>query len=217
MMDAIRSRMSSIEYDPKSSPLGRGAFGVVYPGQRRARADGRWQWCEADVAVKVIAQTKNSPPLKNLQAEIELMCSVRHPAVLSAFSWDHRPVGDDPTPCHIIVTRRLPTSLDKVLAQERKGLSPPKWDATRKSIVALGMAAGMAYLHTKKPNPILHRDLKPENVLLDDNLEPIICDFGLSRTIDAQDLYARTLNIGTPAYMAPEMLGVGSEYVDDFR
>jgi serine/threonine protein kinase len=63
----------------------------------------------------------------------------------------------------------------------------------------------MAYLHTKKPNAILHRDLKPANVLLDDALHPVIGDFGMSTSVNAEDLCARTVGVGTEMYMAPEL------------
>jgi serine/threonine protein kinase len=43
------------------------------------------------------------------------------------------------------------------------------------------MLAGLRHLHTQK---IIHRDIKPENFLLDDNLVPKLCDFGLARNYE---------------------------------
>jgi serine/threonine protein kinase len=58
----------------------------------------------------------------------------------------------------------------------------------------------MAYLHSKQ---IIHRDLKPENVFLDDNWEPVIADFGLSKfwagNVDG------TAGLGSALFMAPEI------------
>jgi serine/threonine protein kinase len=115
----------------------------------------------------------------------------------------------------VFVTRRLHTSLNKVFEQARKGDPHPKWDPTRKSIIAVGIAAAMAYLHTKPQKPIIHRDLKPANILLNEDLEPVICDFGLSRTIDPVELFARTLDVGTSPYMAPEVMPSGNFSADE--
>lgn len=76
-----------------------------------------------------------------------------------------------------------------------------KLTPTDKSRIAYAVASGMNYLHE---SGIMHRDLKSPNVLLDGNLLPKICDFGLSRT---QKLASSlTKAVGTPQWMAPELI-----------
>ena len=61
---------------------------------------------------------------------------------------------------------------------------------------------GLQYLH--KMN-IVHRDLKPENILIKNNINAKICDFGLSKILDNDKQYMKTI-CGTPLYMAPEII-----------
>ena len=68
--------------------------------------------------------------------------------------------------------------------------------------ICYDIAKGMSYLHSKN---VVHRDLKPENILIDDRGNVKLCDFGLSR-LTTNDV-EMTQQVGTPAYMAPEMAG----------
>ena len=64
------------------------------------------------------------------------------------------------------------------------------------------VARGIAYAHSKG---ILHRDLQPGNILLDENGEPMVSDFGLAKWLDQTSDLTRTLEtLGTPGYIAPE-------------
>jgi serine/threonine-protein kinase len=72
--------------------------------------------------------------------------------------------------------------------------------------VGAGVAAALAAVHAAG---VVHRDVKPENVLLDDSV-PRLTDFGISRLAAETDLGRRSLMVGTPQYMAPE-LGSGQE------
>jgi serine/threonine protein kinase len=55
-----------------------------------------------------------------------------------------------------------------------------------------GIARGILYLHEYSRLKVIHRDLKPSNILLDDNMNPKISDFGLARTFCGDQVEART-------------------------
>jgi len=67
--------------------------------------------------------------------------------------------------------------------------------------LALGVARGVEFLHSRG---VVHRDLKPDNVLLTENNEAKLCDFGISRMV--HDRSGMTTAVGTPLLMAPELV-----------
>jgi serine/threonine protein kinase len=92
-------------------------------------------------------------------------------------------------------------NLHSLLERKKSGDNTPELCPTNIMKIIFGIAATMAQIHKHK---IIHRDLKPENVFLDDNCEPLVADFGLSRT--SQPTAARfSVGIGSPMFMAPEI------------
>ncbi|CAN6300514.1 unnamed protein product [Urochloa humidicola] len=73
--------------------------------------------------------------------------------------------------------------------------------------IALGVAKGLAYLHHECLEWVIHCDVKPENILLDQNLEPKIADFGLTKLLNRGGNNQNVSRVrGTVGYMAPEWI-----------
>lgn len=88
---------------------------------------------------------------------------------------------------------------------------------TRKR-VALGTARGLEYLHEHCSPKIIHRDVKAANVLLDEDFEAVVGDFGLAKLVDVRKTSVTTQVRGTMGHIAPEYLSTGksSEKTDVF-
>uniref|UniRef100_A0A2N9I8J8 Receptor-like serine/threonine-protein kinase n=1 Tax=Fagus sylvatica TaxID=28930 RepID=A0A2N9I8J8_FAGSY len=78
--------------------------------------------------------------------------------------------------------------------------------------IALGTARGLAYLHSECEHRIIHCDVKPENILLHDNLQVKISDFGLSKLLNPDQSALFTTMRGTRGYLAPEWLTSSAIY-----
>ncbi|RYQ84779.1 hypothetical protein Ahy_B10g104261 isoform B [Arachis hypogaea] len=71
--------------------------------------------------------------------------------------------------------------------------------------IAIGAARGLAFLHHNCIPHIIHRDMKSSNVLLDENLEARVSDFGMARLMSAMDTHLSVSTLaGTPGYVPPE-------------
>ena len=167
--------------------LGAGTFGEV----QAATLNG------TPVAVKKLHRHRlDEANLRAFKAECEMQLSLRHPNLIQLLggAWSLHDVNV----CMVLELCEKGTMQDLLRSRHGAALSWPK----HKLNIALGVARGMAYLHGQSP-PVLHRDLKPENVLVDDAYNAKIADFGLSREVDL----TRTMEkVGTPLFMAPEML-----------
>ncbi|KAL3631895.1 Proline-rich receptor-like protein kinase perk1 [Castilleja foliolosa] len=165
--------------------LGQGGFGYVHKG---VLSDGKV------VAIKQL-KVGSSQGEREFQAEVETISRVNHKHLVSLFG--HCISGIQRLLVYEYVSNR---TLESHL--HGKGRPPVSW-ATRMKI-ALGSAKGLAYLHEDCQPKIIHRDIKSSNILLDENFEAKVADFGLARLYSETDTHVSTRVMGTFGYLAPE-------------
>ncbi|KAJ8528680.1 hypothetical protein ON010_g14649 [Phytophthora cinnamomi] len=169
-------------------------------------ASGEVWVCEYNgqkVAAKRLLQTKDQKA-ENVQAfaeEIRLSASLVHPHIVEFVGVAWNSLNN-----LVMVLEFFPKgNLQNYLQKHGDLLS---W-ARDKIHMAIGVAQALEYLHARTP-PLIHRDLKSNNVMLTDQLEPKLIDFGVSR--DTIDL-TMTAGVGTPYWTAPEILE-GKRYTE---
>jgi predicted Ser/Thr protein kinase len=164
--------------------LGEGGMGVVHLARD---PQGR------PVAIKVLhaAATEGDNARLRLAREVETMRRVRSPFVAEVLDADV--TGEFP----YIVTRYVPgTTLDEMVHIR----GPLSGSGLRR--LAYGTAEALAAIHAAG---VVHRDLKPGNVMLSDD-RPVVIDFGIAQLGDATRLTETGLVMGTPGYLAPEVI-----------
>ncbi|KAK8835520.1 hypothetical protein M9Y10_044362 [Tritrichomonas musculus] len=143
-----------------------------------------------------------------LLRESIILYKLDHPSIIKFKGINFRSFTDSSIFQPTIITEFMPHgSLKDNLNKEKRSMSDLEWNATKKYIMLIGVSDAMRYLHS---HGIIHRDLKPENILVDSDYYPRVCDFGLSRCfsgpLSKSMKLTMTGQIGTPLYMAPELL-----------
>ncbi|XP_054783641.1 G-type lectin S-receptor-like serine/threonine-protein kinase CES101 isoform X2 [Prosopis cineraria] len=184
-----------------SNKLGEGGFGPVYKG---TLTDGQ------EVAIKRLSKSSGQG-LTEFKNEAKLMAKLQHTNLVRLLGFciqrDER----------ILVYEYMSNkSLDFYLfdASRRNVLD---WEK-RFSIIE-GIAQGLLYLHKYSRLKVIHRDLKASNILLDEEMNPKISDFGMARIFGLRESEENTNRVvGTRGYMAPEYAinGVVSIKIDIF-
>jgi serine/threonine protein kinase len=171
--------------------VGSGTFGTVYSASHNTSREV--------VAIKCIKEKMHGEELqKAFIREVETLARNQHPATLQLLGFSIIPDTRfrEEGPILILPFMKNGTLNDIIDANGTESTF------TVKSKCVFGIACGMAALHS---TDTIHRDLKPENVFLDENYDPVIADFGMSRICGKSDL-VRTLDPqGSPFYIAPEI------------
>ncbi|CAJ1960711.1 unnamed protein product [Sphenostylis stenocarpa] len=166
--------------------LGEGGFGDVYKGTLK---NGKI------VAVKKLVFGKSSKMEDDFEGEVKLISNVHHRNLVRLLGCCSK--GQE----RILVYEYMAnSSLDKFLFGNKKGSLSWK----QRYDIILGTARGLAYLHEEFHVSIIHRDIKTSNILLDDDLQPKIADFGLARLLPQDRSHLSTRFAGTLGYTAPE-------------
>src|SRR5262245_31315597 len=165
--------------------IGRGGMGVIY----RARQ----QHSHRVVAVKRMLshQVNSHETLVRFRREAQAVASLDHTNILPIYEVSESEEG-------------LPFfSMKYATGGSLRNAANVLRKDTRECVRVIAKTArAIAYAHSKG---ILHRDLQPGNILLDQNGEPMVSDFGLAKWLDQGSDLTRTLEtLGTPGYIAPE-------------
>nr|XP_028959574.1 uncharacterized protein LOC103413440 isoform X2 [Malus domestica] len=171
-----------------NSLIGKGGFGDVYKAQLK---DG------SVVAIKKLIHISGQGD-REFTAEMETIGKIKHRNLVPLLGYCK--VGEE----RLLVYEYMKYgSLDDVLHEPKKAGIKLNWAARRK--IAIGSARGLAFLHHNCIPHIIHRDMKSSNVLVDENLEARVSDFGMARLMSAMDTHLSVSTLaGTPGYVPPE-------------
>ncbi|BBN02558.1 protein MpRLK-Pelle_L-LEC5 [Marchantia polymorpha subsp. ruderalis] len=176
----------------EESKLGEGGFGTVYRGNLPAIG--------LPVAVKRLGHDSKQG-LKEFVAEVSIISGVRHRNIVKLLGWCSE--RDNFMLVYELMTNG---SLDTALFRPRAGAVLP-W-RLRFSIVR-DVAEALHFLHEGRRQQIIHRDVKSSNILLDDDFNAMLGDFGLARMRDRHQAPATSRVAGTYGFIAPEVPTTG--------
>ncbi|CAK7348209.1 unnamed protein product [Dovyalis caffra] len=185
--DEIRKATRNFSRD---NIIGRGGYGNVYKGEL------------PDGSVVAFKRFKNCSAAgdANFAHEVEVIASVRHVNLVALRGYctatSHFEGHQRIIVCDLIKNGSL---YDHLFGSTAEKLT---WPIRQK--IALGTARGLAYLHYGAQPSIIHRDIKASNILLDENFEPKVADFGLAKFTPEGMTHLSTRVAGTMGYVAPE-------------
>ncbi|KAI3460552.1 hypothetical protein Pfo_017215 [Paulownia fortunei] len=179
--------------------IGKGGSSQVYKG---CLPDGK------ELAVKILNPSEDA--LKDFVHEIEIITALHHKNIISLFGFCFE---DN----HLLLVYDFLSrgSLEENLHGNKKEPLAFVWSERYK--VAVAIAEALDYLHNREAQPVIHRDVKSSNILLSDDFEPQLSDFGLAKWASATSSHITCTDVaGTFGYLAPEyfMYGKVNEKID---
>ncbi|XP_027923818.1 receptor-like cytosolic serine/threonine-protein kinase RBK2 [Vigna unguiculata] len=186
-------------YFAQENCIGKGGYAEVYKG------------CLPNnqlVAIKRLTRGAENETIGDFLSELGIMAHVNHPNTAKLVGYGVE--GG----MHLVLELSEKGCLASVLNGSKEKLP---WSVRQK--IALGTAKGILYLHEGCQRRIIHRDIKASNILLTEDFEPQICDFGLAKWLPENWTHHSVSKIeGTFGYLAPEYLlhGIVDEKTDVF-
>ncbi|EOY05017.1 Leucine-rich receptor-like protein kinase family protein [Theobroma cacao] len=175
----------------KAAEIGEGVFGTVY--KVPLGAQGRI------VAIKKLVTSNIIQYPDDFDREVRVLGKARHPNLISLEGYYWTPQSQ------LLVTEYAPNGNLQTKLHERIGSAPPLSWSNRFKII-LGTAKGLAHLHHSFRPPIIHYNIKPSNILLDENSNPKISDFGLARLLMKLERHVISNRFQSAlGYVAPEL------------
>lgn len=164
--------------------VGEGASSIVYKARDLV--------LETDIAIKLFRPeySTSGEGLERLRQEITLARNIAHPNVLRLYD-----VGSFRDRTYVT----MQWVAGSTLAAAIRNAGP--YDEAAAVEIAAKLASALGAAHARR---VLHRDVKPGNVLLDEEREPYLADFGLARLIGAPSITSEGKFVGTPYYCSPE-------------
>ncbi|KAG5141549.1 hypothetical protein JHK82_017244 [Glycine max] len=174
--------------------LGRGAFGKVYHGIID----------DTQVAVKMLSPSavrgyeQFLAEAMAIELQVKLLMRVHHRNLTSLVGY-----CNEENNMGLIYEYMANGNLDEILSGKSSRAKFLTWEDRLQ--IALDAAQGLEYLHNGCKPPIIHRDVKCANILLNENFQAKLADFGLSKSFPTDGgSYMSTVVAGTPGYLDPE-------------
>lgn len=167
--------------------VGQGGMAIVYRGLDRS--------LKREVAIKILHPhlAKERESKQRFQREAQAVAKLRHDNILEIYDYSGLESEDN-----FIVTEFIRgQTLKEFLAKQP--ISQPEIAA----MVVLQVAEALEHAHKLK---IIHRDIKPENIMIRSDGRIKLTDFGIAQIVDVQKLTLTGQLLGSPAYMAPELI-----------
>ncbi|XP_043700721.1 serine/threonine-protein kinase PCRK1-like isoform X2 [Telopea speciosissima] len=185
----------------RSLMIGEGGFGCVYRGMIKSSEDPQ---NKLDVAVKQLSK-RGLQGHKEWVTEVNVLGVVEHPNLVKLVGYSAE--DDERGIQRLLVYEYMPNrSVEDHLSP--RSLTTLPWAMRLK--IAQDAARGLTYLHEKMDFQIIFRDFKASNILLDDQWNAKLSDFGLARQGPSEGLsHVSTAVVGTIGYAAPEYIQTG--------